>query len=228
MDPVFYTALLTGFVGSTHCVGMCSPLIVLATRAERPLLRAAVYNAGRVTTYSLLGMLFGTFGVALQISSYQQYTSIAVGLILLCFSLFPSLSGLVASSSAASLAIGYVRTGLGSMLRRGGLLAVLAMGMMNGILPCSLVYFGVAGSFLAGTPTDGAIYMAFFGLGTVPAMLLLPALQRLGGAAVANAFSGVATVLGVAVGVLLIVRGLGLDIPCLSPLLAAFPGGNAC
>jgi hypothetical protein len=114
------------------------------------------------------------------------------------------------------------------MLRRGGLLAVLAMGMMNGILPCSLVYFGVAGSFLAGTATDGALYMAFFGLGTVPAMLLLPALQRLGGSAVASIFSRVATALGILVGILLIIRGLGLDLPYLSPLLAAFPGGNAC
>ena len=223
---ILWTALLLGLVGSLHCAGMCGPLaLALPTtgnaRATFVLGRVA-YNVGRILTYCLLGAAFGLIGQTLAFAGFQRWVSLVAGSAILI--------GLLASSRFAvsvpvARAVAWVKSGLSALLRRRSLASVFSLGVLNGLLPCGLVYAACAGAVATGDLLSGVEYMAAFGFGTVPMMLgiglvgqklqftLRFKLQRLIPACLAL------------VAVLLILRGLSLGIPYLSPDLA---DGAAC
>lgn len=225
-----WTAFILGLAGSAHCAGMCGPLALALPRtpgasAGTHLLGRMAYNLGRVGTYGLLGMVFGWVGRTLTLAGVQRWVSITLGVALL--------AGLALSGSRRLrlpnvLALAPVRTLFGRLLRQPGVGALTLLGGLNGLLPCGLVYVACAGAAVAGGVAAGLGYMLVFGLGTVPMMLGL----TLAGAAVPVALrlklqKVIPVCLGL-VAVLLIVRGLGLGIPYLSPDLRGSPAGASC
>jgi hypothetical protein len=219
---ILFTAILLGAVGSLHCAGMCGPLALAlpvtgSSRATFVLGRVA-YNLGRVVTYCLLGAAFGLVGQTLAFAGFQRWVSLAAGAAIL-------LGLLVSSRFTVSVpvasTVAWVKSGLCALLRRRSLTSVFSLGVLNGLLPCGLVYAACAGAVATGSLLTGVKYMAAFGFGTVPMMLgiglaghklqlaLRFRLQRLIPACVAL------------VAVLLILRGLSLGIPYLSPDLAS-------
>ena len=219
---MLWTAFLLGLAGSLHCAGMCGPLAlaVPATGAGRPgfLAGRLAYNAGRVLTYILLGAVFGLAGRTLALVGVQRWVSLGAGGLMLAALLFSTRFGAVGPLVSG---VGWLKGVLGSLLRRRSVASVGLLGLVNGLLPCGLVYAAGAGAATLGTVAGGMGYMALFGLGTVPLMLALGLgsrafpvslrlrLQRL-----------VPAALGV-VGTLLVLRGLALGIPYISPDLAA-------
>ena len=173
-----------GFLGSLHCIGMCGGLVsALSLSRPRPWWPGLLaYQAGRLLTYSLLGLMVGLFGLSLQqlgsISLLQNGLAALAGLMMLSMGL--NLAGMI-PDPFARLAL---RITKGSALarrfshaaRHSTLPAWLAAGMANGLLPCGLVYAALSLALAHSDLWGSASLMAAFGLGTVPAMLLAPVL----------------------------------------------------
>lgn len=214
-------AIALGLVGSLHCAAMCGPLMlalpVPARGAGGFIAGRVVYQAGRVTTYCLLGLAAGLAGQAVSLAGFQRWLSISLGVAVLLGFL---LSKRLAVSATVVRLVGRLKQAMSAQLRERSHRSLALLGMLNGLLPCGLVYVALAGAVAVGGLAEAVIYMALFGLGTTPAMLAI----GLSGKMFPPAWrfklrrampAGVFLVAG-----LLILRGMGLGIPYLSPALA--------
>lgn len=219
---MLWTALVLGLTGSLHCVGMCGPL-VLALPGQRRwdvfLSRRLVYHGGRLLGYALLGVPAGLVGQSLSLLGWQRSLSIALGVLLVLGALSSRLrrsgpgwlQSLAAWPERIVLKFGHrFRTAQGYR-------DFLITGILNGWLPCGLVYTALAGAAASGTVLQAVAYMAVFGLGTIPLLLITMFAGRLIGRSWQNVFQRLAPWAVGLLGVLLILRGLGLGIPFISP-----------
>ena len=214
---------MLGLAGSLHCVGMCGPLALALPRPPGNLLAGRIlYNAGRTVTYAAMGAVFGLLGQTLLVAGWQQGLSIAAGVLILAYLLSTWLGrGRWSMESTALRLVAPVQRALGRLLKHTSLGGLFTIGLLNGLLPCGLVYVALAGAAATGTALNGALFMAIFGLGTIPMMLAI----ALVGPSLYSRFRGrfqrvVPLALGV-MALLLILRGLELGIPYVSPNLAA-------
>ncbi|WP_210517938.1 sulfite exporter TauE/SafE family protein [Hymenobacter terricola] len=223
---MLWAGFLFGLLGSFHCVGMCGAIaLALPGQAGAAPARYVggrlLYNLGRVTTYATLGAGAGLLGQGLRLAGVQQSLSIASGVLILLLVAVPErLTAQLAGGLGFSRPLAWVKTTLGRLFQRPSLPALYATGVLNGLLPCGLVYLALAGALSAPGVAGAAAYMACFGLGTLPLMLglslsgqLVPLRWR---GRMRRAVPYAASVLAV----LFIVRGLGLGIPYLSPRLS--------
>lgn len=226
---LIWTALVLGAAGSVHCAGMCGPLALAIPVPEgggwKYLLGRLIYNLGRVVTYGLLGAGFGLVGRTVYLAGFQQWFSLAMGAVLLL--------GLFLSPRL--LALGFVtrlvtrlKRAMGGLLRKRGVMALGLLGLLNGLLPCGLVYVACAGAAATGGVLSGLVYMVIFGLGTVPVMLAISLSGRLLQAAMRRWMMRVVPVSVALVAGLLILRGLGLGIPYVSPAFSPSAGAACC
>lgn len=221
-----WTALMLGLAGSAHCAGMCGPLALALPRSAGAgwwphLAGRLAYNLGRLTTYGLLGLAFGGLGRGLALAGVQRWVSIGLGVALLAG---VALGGTRGWKWPNLMNWAPARRLFGRLLQRPGAGTLTLLGGLNGLLPCGLVYAACAGAAVSGSGPAGAVYLLVFGLGTVPMML---GLALAGGALQVPLRARLQRVIPVALGVMggwLIVRGLGLGIPYLSPDLS----GAAC
>lgn len=171
---ILWTAFTIGLFGSVHCVGMCGP-IALAVGSQKQgglLLRAVLYNLGRIATYALLGLIIGFIGKGLFIAGLQKYLVIALGVALLLIALLSiNVENRLLSLPVVEKFYFGLKSRLGRTLSSSSPLAPLGIGFLNGFLPCGLVYLAVAGAVSTAGVLEGAAYMAVFGLGTWPVML---------------------------------------------------------
>ena len=220
---------MLGLAGSAHCAGMCGPLALALPTGGRSglalLSNRVCYNAGRVTTYCLLGVLFGMIGRSLALAGVQRWVSIAVGVAILIGVFMARARALTVKFA---LPVSGLKSALGRLLQRQGLASQYWFGVLNGLLPCGLVYVACVGAAATGGLFSGVEYMLAFGLGTVPMMLAL----GLAGQALPVTFrlrlQKLIPVCLALVAVLLILRGLALGIPYLSPELAGDQPGACC
>ncbi len=216
----FGTGFSIGLLGSLHCIGMCGPL-ALALPVHRLAGWTRVggilaYNLGRTLTYACLGALFGIIGQQFMLWGWQQALSITAGILMLLFLFgryaswanWPMLGRLQAKISTA------IATRLGSASSPPALLAV---GLLNGLLPCGLVYVAILAAIPMGNVARSATLMAAFGLGTIPAMAGLMMTGQLIGPSARRTFNRAVPYFVALVAVLLILRGLNLGIPFVSP-----------
>jgi uncharacterized protein len=214
-------AFILGFLGSLHCAGMCGPLMVAlpignGSRSSFVFGRY-IYQSGRLGTYSLIGLVFGLAGKSLFLIGVQRWVSIAIGVLLILGLFF---SRKLSASQPVGLAVGFLRKHMGRLLREKTTYSLALLGALNGLLPCGLVYIAGAGALATGGVFSGVLYMLAFGLGTAPMMLglslsgsLLPATWRL----------RLVKIIPVSIfllGSLLILRGMELGIPYVSPQLS--------
>jgi sulfite exporter TauE/SafE len=224
-----WTALILGLAGSLHCAGMCGPLALALpmtgnTTAAFVLGRAA-YNLGRITTYVLLGALFGLIGVTFALAGLQRWVSLAAGVVILATFLT---SSRIALNTPVTNAVTWLKSQLAKMLQRRTLGSLLLLGLLNGALPCGLVYVACAGAVATGRFLSGIEYMLVFGLGTIPMMLGIGLAGKKLQVAVRLRFQKVIPVCRVALAALLILRGLSLGIPYLSPDLSHDSNHGPC
>lgn len=204
------SALALGLLSSLHCVGMCGPLLLALPS------RSLLYHVGRIFTYSILGLLFGLAGRHIYLAGWQQTLSISLGLTILIFFLLRRLPINLPRFSLAQRLIT-------RLWQSPSTPAFFLLGAANGLLPCGMVYLALAAALTRTTPTEATLFMACFGIGTLP---LLTATQYLGGRIAPSLRPKLRRALPVAtvtVALLLILRGLNLGIPFLSPHLAAAP-----
>ena len=190
---------LAGFAGSFHCIGMCGGFACAlgpdGRGAGATSLRHVLYNIGRLSTYCFLGGLAGALGqvictslapgsqgqaplLSTVLNVGQRTLAVMAGLLMIIMALrFFGLQGwhrVTGGFGSSTLVVS-----LRSLLGRRGFAAPLALGVLNGFLPCPLVYAMVAQAASTFDALSGCLSMAAFGLGTFPAMLAMGGIGRL-------------------------------------------------
>ncbi|MCY4780703.1 sulfite exporter TauE/SafE family protein [Sphingobacterium sp. UT-1RO-CII-1] len=217
-----YLAFFMGLFGSVHCAVMCGPLLVAINGNHSfswaSAFRKLLYQIGRILTYGFLGVILGLFGNIAIIQGWQQYFSLFVGLILFaigCFQLFGKQSK--AFAEFQTKAIQPFAKMMGKWLYRPG--GSFIAGILNGILPCGMVYMAIASAMNADSIANSFFFMIFFGLGTLPLLLVFSFAGSFPKLMFKRGFSKFIPILYLLMGAWFILRGANLDIPYLSPLL---------
>ncbi|MEN8119124.1 MAG: sulfite exporter TauE/SafE family protein [Bacteroidota bacterium] len=218
---IILSALMLGLLGSFHCAGMCGPIALAIPLNNQSWFSkingSLIYNIGRAITYAIMGGIFGLLGKGLVLAGFQKWVSIIMGGIMVTSVLFPSLykNRFDLDKSAFSF-VGNLKIKLGNLLRKRSYGSLLLIGLLNGLLPCGLVYIAIAGAIATTGSLSGAMFMFIFGLGTLP---MLFAISILGNISVKlrSKMTKIIPVVVFFIGVLFIIRGLGLGIPYLSP-----------
>ncbi len=221
MWPSIIAGLGIGLAGSLHCVGMCGPLAMalpMGQGRDQQILNIFLYNSGRAITYGLLGLLFGWLGNNFFIAGYQQVLSISVGIgILLLYFINSSKTNLFPFVNRFTNAI---KKALVTQMKSKSLFrSSLLVGVLNGLLPCGMVYLAIGSAMATGSIQNGALLMFSFGLGTIPLMALLMIFGRSIKFSWRVQLKKALPIMVVCMSVLLILRGLNLGIPYVSPYL---------
>lgn len=226
MTTLITSAFILGLFGSFHCLGMCGPIALAlplnTSSFFTKLMGSLSYNLGRIFTYSLIGVLFGIFGKGLRIAGVLQATSIVLGVVILLSLILPTLFRKMNFTAAWYLKFNnWINKSIGFFLKRKSNGALLILGMLNGLLPCGLVFMAIAGALVYGGAAEGALFMAVFGLGTLPMMGLLPFLSHSLSASVRKKMTKAIPYIMAVFAVLFILRGMNLGIPYVSPKFSA-------
>ena len=219
------TAFIMGVAGSLHCVGMCGPLaLALPVSHSNDLSRitgAALYNLGRMVSYSIMGLVVGSMGKLLIASHWQSRLSLTLGIIILLYLIIPKKYFHLSNTTALNKPFIALRKQLGKLFQSKNLSSVFFIGILNGLLPCGLVYLALTSSIISGSSFNGALFMSFFGLGTFPAMMAIILFGNYLNQQVRLKISRALPVFLFLMAALLVLRGLELGIPFVSPAFTA-------
>lgn len=219
---IFFTALITGLLSSFHCIGMCGPIALAIPNVGQTtwqrLLGKLLYNVGRVATYSLLGVFIGLFGNGLKLAGLQQSISIGAGILIMVSAVF-SLTWFE-KWIGSSLSV-FNSKFMGVMFGKKTYYSLFLIGLVNGLLPCGLVYIALLGALSTQSITGGALFMAIYGLGTIPLMFAVSILGQLLTSNWRNRIRKATPVAMFLVGILILLRGLNLGIPYVSPVISS-------
>ena len=216
------TAFIFGLLGSLHCVGMCGPIAFMLpvdrTNSLKKISQIATYHFGRLLAYSIIGFIFGSVGKSLYIFGLQQQLSITIGIVMIALVLIPYKTlGKYNLSRPLNRLISKIKSSLGQALKKKTADTFLTIGFLNGFLPCGLVYMAVFGAVATGSLFNGSVYMILFGLGTIPLMTTAIYLGKFINSTIKQRIQKAIPVFVIIIGILFILRGLGLGIPYLSP-----------
>lgn len=225
--------LLLGVAGSMHCVGMCGPLVsavpVRGSSRSSRLVDRAVYHGARTGTYTAMGAVIGLGAGVFDLAGYGQLLSIAAGAMMVLLALAQILwHKQILPQAAVNRVTGPLRrialrfTG---QQHRGGM---VLLGAVNGLLPCGLVTSALVGSAAGGDAIGGALFMCAFGVGTSPALLAISfgateLRKRLG-----SPVGVVLPLLALFLGGLIMLRGMNLGVPYVSPAITHAHTQAAC
>lgn len=221
MTGVFISGLILGAVGSVHCIGMCGPLAMALPSVSKNetsrFLSTLLYNVGRMLTYSIYGLLAGIIGMSFALFGFQQWLSIILGLLIIVYVLFSKKK--YAQPGTVFMLLEKLRALLGNLFFKRNYHSVFFIGLLNGLLPCGMVYMALAGAVSTGSMLKSAFFMAAFGLGTLPVMWSIAFFGSSVSLNMRLSIKKLYPYLMFGMALLLIVRGLGLGIPYMSPLL---------
>lgn len=219
---MLFSAFILGLLGSFHCVGMCGPIAFMLpvdrSNSVKKVSQIAIYHFGRLLAYSTIGLVFGLIGKSLYIFGYQQQLSIFIGVLMVLLVLIPQKTfNKYNFSKPIYRLISKVKSALGSALKKKTMDTFLTIGFLNGFLPCGLVYMALFAAIAGGNAFNGSLYMAVFGLGTIPLMTTAIYFSHFLKGTARQRIQKAIPVFVVIIGLLFILRGLGLGIPYLSP-----------
>ncbi len=219
------TFVITGFVlgisSSLHCLGMCGPIAMalpLNRNSNWTILSGSLqYNTGRVFTYALLGIVAGLFGLTVHTFGFLQWASILSGVFLILFAWRKLLSRIPMLHAPNFFLTTRLNGALGKIIRSKNPAKLFFLGSLNGLFPCGMVYAALLNAILAGSPMASSLAMISFGLGTLPAMIFVSfALGKISADRQRSFRRALPYILSL-VGVVIILRGMNLNIPYLSP-----------
>lgn len=215
---LYSTALLLGFMGSLHCLGMCGPIAMASVnRKSKFFIQGIFYNLGRITTYAILGIAFGLLGEGLWLMGLQQITSISIGILLLV-SLLTGLKKLKPLiNSFYKPVTNFVKSYFNKFIGKHSWDSRFILGLINGLLPCGLVYIAIAGAIATADFAQSALFMLIFGIGTWPMMWSIifskKMIIKLNGFRIKKLMPVFIFILSI----VFVLRGLDLGIPYISP-----------
>lgn len=221
VDQIISMAFVMGLIGSFHCLGMCGPIAMALPMGHRNsssrLLGGVIYNLGRVFTYSFLGLVLGTAGDLLISPKIQNIVSITFGMAITIYLLLPSKTKTALKISPNQALLVRLRKQIAKFLYIENNSSLLGIGMLNGLLPCGMIYLALTSSFLAGSAIKGSLFMFSFGMGTFPTMLAAVFFGSFVNQHIRSKLRKLVPVFLFFMAALLIVRGMNLGIPYLSP-----------
>ena len=216
------SALVLGLLGSLHCVGMCGPIAFMLpvdrSNNFKKIFQILMYHFGRLLAYGSIGLIFGLLGKGLYVFGMQQKLSIIIGVLMIAIVLIPyKLFSKYNFSKPLFGIISKLKSRLGQELKKKSPDTFLTIGFLNGFLPCGLVYMALFGAIAMGNAMEGSLYMILFGLGTIPLMTTAIYMSGFLKSSAKKRIQQLIPVFVVVIGVLIILRGLGLGIPYISP-----------
>lgn len=185
MQPLDLFSIVTiALLGSFgHCIGMCGGIVIAYSSSKidmqwgrgKQALAHLLYSLGRVTTYSLLGAIFGALGAVATLTPTTNAVLLLVAgiaMILAGLSLLGKVRFLTVIEHTLSNAPWY-RSSFRRLVSQRSVGSFFLLGLLNGLLPCGFVYFFAIAAASSGDPLYGALIMAIFGLSTIPALFSL-------------------------------------------------------
>ena len=215
-----------GFVGSLHCIGMCGPIVLALPVGKQRWTSFAfgrlLYNFGRVLTYTLMGGAVGLVGAGILLPIFQQNLSIVAGILIILTVVVRRLMKFsLPIPSFISGALQRLQAKIAALLKEQSVAALLLLGILNGLLPCGFVYVAMTAAAVSAHVLSGMLFMAGFGFGTIPAMVGLSISPRILSADFRGKIAKMLPAFTLLVGILLVLRGLNLGIPYISPKLGS-------
>ncbi|MDE3211829.1 MAG: sulfite exporter TauE/SafE family protein [Bacteroidota bacterium] len=224
MLQIFLSAFTLGILGSFHCVGMCGPIAMALPLKEQSdwgkFSGALIYNLGRITTYSVFGLVFGLIGRSFGFFGYQQGVSIILGVLILISIFLPSKITTRYGQNILTNFFTKIRSSIGTLFSKRNRTSLYTIGLLNGLLPCGLVYMAAALAIATGAVVRGIVFMMAFGLGTLPLMWGMAFFGSFIKMSLRQKIRKAYPYFMTAIALLLILRGLGLGIPFVSPRIA--------
>ncbi|WP_298903296.1 sulfite exporter TauE/SafE family protein [uncultured Psychroserpens sp.] len=219
---MLWSAVIFGLLGSFHCIGMCGPIAFMLpvdrNNSAKKALQILIYHFGRLLAYSLIGLAFGLVGKGLYLFGIQQQLSILIGALMIVIVLIPArIFNRYNASKPIFLLISKVKSSLGQALKKKTPDTFLTIGFLNGFLPCGLVYMAVIASLSTQNALHSSFYMVLFGLGTIPLMTSAIYIGKFLNSTVKQRIQKAVPIFVIFMGLLFIIRGMGLGIPFLSP-----------
>lgn len=219
---MLYTALLFGLISSLHCIGMCGPIAMMLpvdrSNPSKKIMKIMSYHLGRISAYATVGFVFGLLGKGFYMAGMQQKMSIIIGLLMILVILIPEKTFANYNfSKPVFRLIAKVKEALGKQFKKKTYQSLFTIGLLNGFLPCGMVYVALFGAIAMQSSSLGVLYMILFGLGTVPLMSSVVYIQSFISLGMRNRIQKVIPFVVVLIGFLFILRGLGLGIPYVSP-----------
>lgn len=216
---------LLGLLGSFHCAVMCGPIAISLPSSNKTKLNFLVervsYNFGRVAAYTFFGMIFGFFGERIFMAGFQQIISIVIGVVIIFYLLKPLLkknTNLFQVQTGKSN-LSFFKNIFAKFYSKNSKASLFGIGVLNGFLPCGFVYIALTGAVALGTPLSGALFMAFFGIGTLPMMLGISMSKNFVSINFRRKINKLSPAIALLFALIFILRGMNLGIPYLSPKL---------
>lgn len=223
---------LLGLVSGFHCVGMCGALTFslpfVNDKIKHKWLGIALYHLGRIGIYTLLGVIVGYAGKFFNIFGLQQKLSIVLGIAILTILVINKLNNTYLSFKFINQFTAGVQHFIIQQYNTISLSKLFLMGAANGLLPCGMVYFALTGALATGNVLHAGLFMLFFGLATLPLLLMISFFSVFINITARNVMKKLAPVFIAVMAILLIIRGLNLNIPYVSPQLKSNATAVSC
>lgn len=219
---MLYSAFILGLISSLHCIGMCGPIAMMLPvdhqNEAKKVTQIVTYHLGRLTAYTTIGLIFGLVGRGFFLAGLQQSMSVFIGVTMIIVVLIPEkIFAKYNFSKPVYKVISKVKSNLGSQFKNKSYKSLFTIGLLNGFLPCGMVYVALFGAIAMQSAGFGALYMLLFGLGTMPLMTVIVYIRSLVKPPFRDKIQKAIPYVAVIIGVLFILRGLGLGIPYISP-----------
>ncbi|WP_149207901.1 sulfite exporter TauE/SafE family protein [Flavobacterium johnsoniae] len=219
---MLFSAFILGLISSLHCVGMCGPIAMMLPvdhqNEAKKVTQIITYHLGRLTAYAAIGLIFGLLGRGFFLAGMQQRMSIFIGIAMILIALIPEkIFARYNFSKPVYKIISNIKSSLGSHFKKKSYKSLFTIGLLNGFLPCGMVYVALFGAIAMQSAGFGVLYMFLYGLGTIPLMTVVVYVKSLLKLPFRNKIQKAIPYVAVIIGILFILRGLGLGIPYLSP-----------
>lgn len=209
-----WTGFTLGLLGSFHCVGMCGPIAMAIPGENRSpkalFFRGLLYNSGRIFTYTLIGSVFGLLGMGATIAGYQHILSITLGVLIIVFALFPHIKLPGNIHLWYSAFTEKLTKQISHLYKTKSNFSSFLIGFLNGFLPCGFVVTALAAALITSSIFHSAAYMALFGLGTLPTMLMLNMTPGFISPKIRSRLRPFTTYFAIIIGLILIWRGYSM------------------
>jgi len=208
------SAFILGLGGSLHCLGMCGPLILMVPFKNQgstgSITNLTIYFLSKAVMYGILGLVIGTFGVALKWLTGQYILSFVAGCFMLGIILWPVLNQWLAWPSSMHHKISAWFYRLNSNPKG---YYFIGLGMLNALLPCMMILAAAGASVTLASPLKGFFFMLIFGLGTAPALIAAYLSSTAFKPSFRLSMQWTSKLIAILLGVVLILRGLNLELP---------------
>ncbi len=215
MEKLNYITIgfLLGLISSIHCFSMCGPITFFFSIERenkiKMLITNFLYQIGRIISYILLGFIFVIIGYEFALAGFQKKLSLFLGVNII-FSFF------LKKKYIFYFFFKKIENILDFFFKKKK--SFFLLGILNGLIPCSIVYIAISIAISIGNIFWGVMFMFYFGLGTVPMMFTTFSIGKFINFNIKKILLKNITILTLIIGILLLIRGLGLGLPYVSPL----------